>query len=77
MSTTYLAAYYVGPSNDSVVLTGPEHATMSTDDLLAEAWAEAERADIVDMDEDDPEVAFPRLTKAQFEAGLEIGDWTE
>jgi hypothetical protein len=73
MTTTYRAAYYVTPDGrDETVLTGPEHAHLDDDDLIAEALAEAKRADIV-SDDDEQE---PRLTPAALVDGLTIGDWT-
>jgi len=72
MSTTYRAAY-IGHT----VLTAAEHAGLSDDALRAEAMAEAQRADIIDMRETDPEAAHPRLTVAEFNDRLAIGDWTE
>jgi hypothetical protein len=70
--TTFRAAFY-----KMTVLTGPEHASLSDEDLRAEALAEAQRGDIIDMEEADPEVAYPRVTRAQFESGLQIGEWKE
>ncbi len=72
MKTTYRAAWFKG-----TVLTGPEHAALSDADLCAEALAFALSADIIDLVETDPETAYPRLTRAQFDDGLTIGDWTE
>jgi len=42
MTTTYRAAYWTDGKAE-IVLTLPEHAHLSDDDLLAEAMAEAER----------------------------------
>jgi len=42
MTTTYRAAYWTDGQAE-IVLTLPEHAHLSDDDLLAEALAEAER----------------------------------
>lgn len=72
MTNSYRAAYYA-----ETVLTLPEHAHLSDDALRAEALAEAQRADIIDMDETDSETAHPRLTRAEFDAGLRIGEWRE
>jgi hypothetical protein len=68
--TSYRAAFF-----RDTVLTRPEHAALSDEQLRAEALAEAQRADIIDMEEADPESAYPHLTRAQFESGLQIGDW--
>lgn len=43
MTTTYRAAYWTDGQGAEIVLTLPEHAHLSDDDLLAEAMAEAER----------------------------------
>lgn len=72
MSTTYRAAY-IGET----VLTAAEHANLSEEALRAEALAEAQRADIIDMEEDDAEAAAPRFTRAAFDSALTIGEWTE
>ncbi len=72
MKTTYRAAWFKG-----TVLTGPEHAALSDAELCAEALSFAIEAGIIDLVETDPETAFPRLTREQFDAGLTIGDWTE
>jgi len=46
MQTTYRAAYWTDGEGAEVVLTAPEHADLSDDELLAEAQAEAERAGV-------------------------------
>jgi hypothetical protein len=75
MNHTCRAAYYENPkTGQQTVLTGPEHAHLDDDALFAEAIAEAERANIVDMDETDPDAAWPRLTGRQLRAGLAIGE---
>jgi hypothetical protein len=66
MNTTYRCAY-LDHGTESTVLTGPEHAELSDDDLRAEALAEGYRADIIGA-------APPRLTLAQFLALLTITD---
>ena len=43
---TYRAAYWTDHEGGELVLTGPEHAKLDDDALLAEARAEAERADL-------------------------------
>ena len=68
--TTYRAAIYCAPQSAGVVLTGPEHAALSDDDLLAEALREAAEAGLIGDDGD-------RLTKDEFFAGLHIGEWME
>lgn len=73
---TYRAAIW-GDGQADTVLTRPEHAGMSDEDLLQEALAEALRAGLVDLEESDPEAAYPLLTRAQFDAGLYIGTWRE
>ena len=60
---TYRAAIW-GDGQADTVLTRPEHAGMSDEDLLQEALAEALRAGLVDL-------------RAQFDAGLYIGTWRE
>ena len=68
---TYRACYYLAQDRQSdIVLTGPEHAHLSDDDLIAEAIAEARRGDLVG---DDP----PRMTPAELRDGLRIGDYQQ
>lgn len=76
-TTAYRAAYFLAQNGNCTLLTGPEHAHLTDDELCAEALAEAQRGDIIDMDETDPEAAFPRITREQFVDGLHIGEWTE
>lgn len=80
MSTTYRAAYLIadeGSSGSGTLLSHREHSHLGDATLRAEALAEALRGDIIDMEEADPEKAFPRLTRAQFDAALTIGEWRE
>jgi hypothetical protein len=74
---TYRAAYYVAPTGEGTVLTSPEHASMPDAELTALAWACAQDAGIVDMHEDDPRAAYPRLTRGMLESGLRIGEWKD
>ena len=47
MTTSYRAAYLLSSDKQAeLVLTAPEHAEMSDDELRAEALAEAERAGV-------------------------------
>lgn len=79
MSNTYRAAYLVPDSSlgECIFLTGPEHASMNDEELRSEALSEAQRADIIDMRETDPQKAYPRLTREQFAEALTIGGWTD
>ena len=78
MSKTFRAAYYSHPkSGDETRLTGPEHAYLDDDALRAQALTGAREAGLLDEDETDPDAAYPRLTRALFDAGLKIGQWTE
>lgn len=43
---TYRAAYWTDHEGGELVLTGPEHAHLSDEELILEARAEAERADL-------------------------------
>ena len=43
MARTYRAAYWTDGQGGELVLTAPEHAHLSDEELLAEARAEAER----------------------------------
>jgi len=43
MARTYRAAYWTDGHGGELVLTAPEHAHLSDEELLAEARAEAER----------------------------------
>jgi hypothetical protein len=76
-STTYRAAYFLAEDGGCIVLTRSEHASMSDEELAAEALAEAQRMDMIDMIKTDPAAAWPRLTRQQFAAGLTIGEWRE
>ena len=76
MSTTHRAAYLMF-DGACTLLTLPAHASLSDEAMSAEALAEALRADIIDMAEDDDEAAAPRLTRAAFDGALTIGDWSE
>lgn len=67
MSTTYRAAYYAAPQSTGVLLTQPEHASLSDTDLIAEAMAEAERAGLLGAE----------CPADAFRACIVIGDWTE
>lgn len=72
--TTYRACYYVWPdSQSSVCLTGPEHAHLSDDDLIALAIAEAHRPGCDLIDPDGPS----GLTGQDVRDGLSIGDWDD
>lgn len=46
MAHTYRAAYWTDGQGGELLLTAPEHATLSGEALLAEARAEAERAGV-------------------------------
>ncbi|HEX7039624.1 MAG TPA: hypothetical protein VF202_05895 [Trueperaceae bacterium] len=46
MARTYRAAYWTDGQGGELVLTAPEHSTLSEEALLAEARAEAERAGV-------------------------------
>lgn len=50
MSTTYRAAYYESPKGSGLVLTSPAQSGLNDDELRAEALAEAQRGDIIDME---------------------------
>jgi hypothetical protein len=66
---SYRACYF-----RDTVLTAPEHANLDDAELIAEAIAEAIRADIVgNVDEND--VNESRVSFATLRAGLEIGEW--
>jgi hypothetical protein len=43
MGHTYRAAYWTDDKGGELVLTAPEHASMTDEELIAEATAEAER----------------------------------
>ena len=75
--STYGAAYLSLPLWGETVLTRPEHSGLTDDELRAEALAEAQRADIISMHESDSNIAFPRITRQQFDEYLCIGDWRE
>lgn len=66
---TYRAAMYIEPQSVGLVLTGPEHATMSDADLIAEAMAEASRAGLYGGED--------KLTEDEFRARVIVGEWTE
>lgn len=70
--TTYRAACFVSSDGSVTPLTGEEHAGLPDAELRAEALAEMRRADLLDETETDPDQAFPRLTREQFEAGPTI-----
>lgn len=70
--TTFRAAYLAYPQSAGVVLTGPEHATLSDEALRSEALAEAHRAGIIGTDSD-----AHQTTPEDFERLLCIGDWKE
>lgn len=66
--TTYRAAYlHSNPQSHGTVLTGPEHATLSDDALLAEARREMEKVGIPDQ--------YDTIDDAM--ADVAIDDWTE
>jgi hypothetical protein len=75
MSTTYRAAYYLNATSanaSGLVLTLPEHASMTDDALKAEAADEARRAGLIGTDRDAGQVS-----ETEFSDCLHIGDWTE
>jgi len=67
---SYRACYYLSADGQSeTVLTGPEHANLSDNQLFAEAIAEAVRADIIGDGDG-------RIPANRLEGGLRIGTWT-
>lgn len=72
--TKYRAAYFTNSrTGQETVLTYPDQASLSDDDLMKAAVAEAISADIVDAVEEDPEKAYPRLTMQALIDGLNFG----
>ena len=69
--TTFRAAYYVPPDcSSSVLLTAPDDARLSDDQLKGKALAEASFAGLMGTE---PHM----LTHDEFLAGLCVGEWTE
>lgn len=64
--TTYRAAYLKG--GVGTVLTGPEHASLSDDELLAEARREIEKVGAPER--------YASIEECM-EEGVEIGDWKD
>lgn len=67
---TYRAAIYRHPAGSETVLTGPEHAHLPDEDLLAEALAEARRHGLIGD-------GWPQVPEELFRRRLYIGEWTE
>lgn len=67
---SYRACYYQTPDGQSeTVLTAPEHAHMTDDDLLTEALACAEGAGLIG--------SHPKIPLEDFVGRLRIGEWRE
>jgi hypothetical protein len=69
MTMTYRAAYLLFEDSQSdLVLTSPEHAGLSDEDLRAEALREATSANLIGESDQ-------QITLAQFKDWLRIGAW--
>lgn len=73
----YRAAYLNTPNSPGIVLTLPEHASMSDDKLAEEALRAALEIGIINEKAQDPDEAFPALTRAEFDSYITIGEWVE
>ena len=67
---SYRAAYYAVAQSAGVVMTAPEHAEWSDAALTAEATAEAHRAGLIGVGEN-------QVSEEGFLADLRIGVWKE
>ena len=65
---TYRAAIYRHPAGTETVFTGPEHAHLPDEALLAEGLAEAQRQGLVGD-------AWPQVPEDAFRRRLYIGEW--
>ena len=80
----YRAAIFLSTDEQSeMVMTGPEHATLSEGELIEEAVREADRIGLLRVDEeglsewDDDVWDDGRMTEGEFRDNLYIGNWRE
>lgn len=70
--THWRACYYVSADGQyDMVMTGPEHAHLTDDELVEEALAEADRAGLIGEDDES------HTPRDLFEKQLRIGEWME
>lgn len=65
---TYRAAIYRAESGDEQVMTAPEDAHLSDEELIERAMAEAHAAGLIGDE-------WPRVPEEEYRARLYVGEW--